>query len=52
MRPYERMLDPSAIVISGLERVGLVWDVVRISEQRQATKLVSAQRRQRSWVDA
>ncbi len=42
MRWYERMLDPSAIVISGLERVGLVWDVVRISEQRQATKLVSA----------
>ena len=42
MRWYERMLDPSAIVISALERVGLAWDVVRISEERQATKLAGA----------
>jgi hypothetical protein len=42
MRWYERMLDPSAIVITGLERLGLVWDVVRISEERQAAKLVAA----------
>src|SRR5918998_94974 len=42
MRWYERMLDPSALVIGGLERLGLVWDVVKISEERQATKLVAA----------
>jgi stearoyl-CoA desaturase (delta-9 desaturase) len=35
-------LDPSALVIRGLERVGLAWDVVRVSPERQATKLVTA----------
>ena len=42
MRWYERLLDPSAIVISALERTGLAWDVVRVSEERQAKKLVAA----------
>lgn len=32
-------VDPSAIVIRMLERVGLAWDVVRVSPQRQAAKL-------------
>lgn len=31
-------LDPSALVIRGLERVGLAWDVVRVSPEREATK--------------
>ena len=31
-------LDPSALVIAGLERLGLAWDVVRPSPQRQAAK--------------
>ena len=31
-------LDVSALVIRGLERLGLVWDVVRISPERQARK--------------
>jgi stearoyl-CoA desaturase (delta-9 desaturase) len=31
-------LDPSAIVISGLEKVGLAHDVVRIPPERQAAK--------------
>jgi stearoyl-CoA desaturase (delta-9 desaturase) len=34
-------LDPSALVIRALERLGLVWDVVRISPDRQAAKAVS-----------
>jgi stearoyl-CoA desaturase (delta-9 desaturase) len=42
LRWYERMLDPSAMVIAGLERTGLAWDVVRISDERQASKLVAA----------
>jgi stearoyl-CoA desaturase (delta-9 desaturase) len=31
-------IDPSAWVITGLEKLGLAWDVVRISPERQATK--------------
>jgi stearoyl-CoA desaturase (delta-9 desaturase) len=34
-------LDPSALVIRALERLGLVWDVVRVSPDRQAAKAVS-----------
>jgi stearoyl-CoA desaturase (delta-9 desaturase) len=36
MRRWE--IDPSAWVIRGLEKLGLAWDVVRISPERQATK--------------
>jgi len=42
LRPLERMLDPSAMVIAGMERIGVVWDVVKISPERQAAKLVAA----------
>jgi stearoyl-CoA desaturase (Delta-9 desaturase) len=34
-------VDPSALVIRGLELVGLAWDVVRPSPERQASKAVS-----------
>jgi stearoyl-CoA desaturase (delta-9 desaturase) len=37
MRRWE--LDPSALVIRLLERTGLVWDVIRITPERQARKL-------------
>src|ERR1700722_6199888 len=30
--------DPSAYVILGLERLGLVWDVVKVSPERQAAR--------------
>jgi stearoyl-CoA desaturase (Delta-9 desaturase) len=33
-------IDPSALVIRGLEAVGLVWDVVRVDPARQQRKLV------------
>ncbi|HEX6586964.1 MAG TPA: fatty acid desaturase [Solirubrobacterales bacterium] len=33
-----RQLDPSAAVIWSLEKLGLAWDVVRISPERQAKK--------------
>jgi stearoyl-CoA desaturase (delta-9 desaturase) len=33
-------LDPSRFVIRALEKMGLVWDVVRISPERQARKAV------------
>jgi stearoyl-CoA desaturase (delta-9 desaturase) len=40
MRTWE--IDPSALVIRGLEKLGLVWDVVRIDPERQARKLRSS----------
>jgi stearoyl-CoA desaturase (Delta-9 desaturase) len=36
MKPWQ--FDPSRYVIRGLEKMGLVWDVVRISPERQARK--------------
>jgi len=41
MRGIERALDPSALVIAGLRRLGLVWDVVTISRERQDAKLLA-----------
>ncbi|MGH2712773.1 MAG: acyl-CoA desaturase [Thermoleophilaceae bacterium] len=40
MRGWE--VDPSALVIRGLEKLGLVWDVVRVSPERQLGKLRSS----------
>jgi stearoyl-CoA desaturase (Delta-9 desaturase) len=40
MRRWE--IDPSAWVITALEKLGLAWDVVRISPERQATKYADA----------
>ena len=40
MRWYE--VDPSAIFIRGMERLGLVWNVVRVSPERQQAKLAGA----------
>ena len=37
-------LDPSALVIRALERVGLAWNVVRIAPERQAAKLAGGDR--------
>jgi stearoyl-CoA desaturase (Delta-9 desaturase) len=38
-------LDPSAWLIAGLERTGLVWDVVHIAPERQLAKLAGEQAR-------
>jgi stearoyl-CoA desaturase (delta-9 desaturase) len=35
-------LDPSALLIGGMERVGLAWNVIRIAPERQAAKAVGA----------
>jgi stearoyl-CoA desaturase (delta-9 desaturase) len=37
-----REIDPGGLVIRGLERLGLAWDVVRPSPERQAEKAVAA----------
>jgi stearoyl-CoA desaturase (Delta-9 desaturase) len=39
LRPWE--IDISALIISGLERVGLAWDVVRVDPARQSAKLLA-----------
>ena len=38
-------LDPSALLIGALERLGLAWDVVRVSPERQAAKLAALRTR-------
>jgi stearoyl-CoA desaturase (Delta-9 desaturase) len=42
LRRWERMLDPSAIVIRVLEMTGLAWDVVRVSPERQERKALES----------
>ena len=37
-------VDPSAMVIALMKRVGLAWDVVTITPERQAQKLVGAKK--------
>jgi stearoyl-CoA desaturase (delta-9 desaturase) len=39
MRRWEAAMDPSAWVIAGMERLGLAWNVVRITPERQQQKL-------------
>ena len=41
----KREVDLSGLTIAGLERVGLVWDVQRISPDRQAAKAIASERR-------
>ena len=38
LKRWERALDPSAALITALEKLGLVWNVVRISPERQLEK--------------
>jgi stearoyl-CoA desaturase (delta-9 desaturase) len=35
-------LDPSALLIGAMERVGLAWNVIRIAPERQAAKVAGA----------
>ncbi len=40
LRWWERLSDPTGLVIIVLEKLGLIWNVVRVSPERQAAKLV------------
>jgi stearoyl-CoA desaturase (delta-9 desaturase) len=42
LRPLERLADPTGLLILLLERIGLVWNVVRVSPERQRAKLRGA----------
>jgi stearoyl-CoA desaturase (Delta-9 desaturase) len=43
LRPLERLADPSGLIISAMAKVGLVWNVVRVSPEKQARKTVTGQ---------
>jgi stearoyl-CoA desaturase (Delta-9 desaturase) len=38
LRFWERMADPTGLLIALLEKLGLIWNVVRVSPARQAAK--------------
>ena len=42
MARFERSMDPGGWVITGLEKLGLAWKVVRIPRERQASKSLAA----------
>jgi stearoyl-CoA desaturase (delta-9 desaturase) len=44
LRFWERMADPTGLLIALLERLGLVWNVVRVSPDRQAAKTLPTAR--------
>ncbi len=44
----ERLSDPTGLLILGMERIGLVWNVVRVSPERQAAKLAGTAQAVRS----
>ena len=44
LRFWERLADPTGLVIMLLEKAGLVWNVVRVSPDRQAAKALPSAR--------
>jgi stearoyl-CoA desaturase (delta-9 desaturase) len=38
LRRVEKLADPSGLLISAMEKAGLIWNVVRVSAERQASK--------------
>jgi stearoyl-CoA desaturase (delta-9 desaturase) len=44
LRLWERIADPTGLVIMLLEKAGLVWNVVRVSPDRQAAKALPSAR--------
>jgi stearoyl-CoA desaturase (delta-9 desaturase) len=44
LRRWEKLADPTGLVIAGLEKLGIVWNVVRVSPERQAAKALPATR--------
>jgi stearoyl-CoA desaturase (Delta-9 desaturase) len=44
LSPWERVADPTGLLISVLEKLGIVWNVVRISPERQMAKALRPER--------
>src|SRR5437763_102836 len=43
LRFWERLADPTGLLIALLEKLGLVWNVVRVSPERQRAKALPGQ---------
>jgi len=41
LRPWEKLADPAGLAIVTMEKLGLIWNVVRISPEKQAGKAVA-----------
>jgi stearoyl-CoA desaturase (Delta-9 desaturase) len=48
LRWWERISDPSGLVIWMLEKLGIVWNVVRVSPEKQLAKMVPQAQPQRA----
>jgi stearoyl-CoA desaturase (delta-9 desaturase) len=44
LRLWERIADPTGLLIALLEKIGVVWNVVRVSPDRQAAKALPSAR--------
>jgi stearoyl-CoA desaturase (Delta-9 desaturase) len=42
LRWWERLADPTGLLIAALEKLGVVWNVVRVSPERQRAKTLGA----------
>jgi hypothetical protein len=50
LRFWERIADPTGLLIALLEKLGIVWNVVRISPERQQAKTLSPDQRRRAMI--
>jgi stearoyl-CoA desaturase (Delta-9 desaturase) len=50
LRWWERISDPSGVVIWMLEKLGIVWNVVRVSPEKQLAKMLPQPQPQRTPV--
>jgi stearoyl-CoA desaturase (Delta-9 desaturase) len=50
LRFWERIADPTGMLISLLEKLGIVWNVVRISPERQQAKTLPPGQRRRAKI--
>jgi stearoyl-CoA desaturase (Delta-9 desaturase) len=41
LSPWERLADPTGLLIALLEKLGVVWNVVRVSPERQRSKALT-----------
>jgi hypothetical protein len=41
LSPWERVADPTGLLIALFEKLGIVWNVVRVSPERQRAKALA-----------